>query len=98
MSTTNITVTPDVLKQTAEGLSGLSNELKNCFDRITACIEVIKENWTDENGRRFSERYEGEVKPKLSAYYNSIMQHSKYVGEASRIYQETIGSIHATVN
>lgn len=98
MSTTNITVTPEILKQTAGDLSDISNELKNCFDRITASIEVIKGNWTDANGRRFSERYEGEVKPKLSAYYNSIMQHSKYISEASRIYQETIGSIHASVN
>ena len=93
----NITVTPEVLNQTANDLESISNELKNCFDRITSIIGVIRANWTDANGTQFSDRYDDEVRPKLSAYYNAIMEHSKFIGDASKIYQETIGKIHTSV-
>ena len=94
----NITVTPEILNQTANDLADISSELKNCFDRITSSIGVIRTNWLDANGRQFSERYENEVRPKLSAYYDAIMAHSKFISDASRIYQETIGTIHSSVS
>ncbi len=97
MAINNITVTPEILTQTANELADISNQLKNCFDNITSSIGVIKANWLDANGRQFSERYESEVKPKLSAYYDAIMEHSKFIGDASKIYQETIGTIHSSV-
>jgi hypothetical protein len=50
------------------------------------------------DGAKFSSRYEGEVKPKLENYYNAIMNHSRFIVEASRIYQTTIGSINQSVN
>ena len=97
MAINNITVTPEILTQTANELADISNQLKNCFDNITSSIEVIRGKWVDENGATFSERYENEVKPKLSAYYNAIMEHSKFIKGASDIYQETIGTIHSSV-
>ena len=98
MAIDNITVTPEILIKTASELEDISNQLKNCFDNITSSIEVIRGKWVDENGATFSERYENEVKPKLSAYYDAIMEHSNYVGEAAKIYQETIGTIHSSVH
>ena len=93
-----ITVTPEDLRVTAKDLSEISNELKECFNKITASIGVIRENWTDENGREFSERYETEVKPKLSAYYDSIMTHSNFISNADKVYRDKISSIHYSVN
>ena len=92
-----ITVTPEILNKTANELEDISNQLKNCFDNITSSIEVIKTKWVDDNGKKFSTRYENEVRPKLNAYYDAIMEHSNYVGEAAKIYQETIGTIHSSV-
>ena len=98
MNTNNITVTPDVLDATAHDLEMISTDLKNCFGRITYIISEIRNNWKDAQGAKFSSRYEGEVKPKLENYYNAIMNHSRFIVEASRIYQTTIGSINQSVN
>ena len=98
MNTNNITVTPEILNRTANDLEHISNELKNCFDKITSIISVIRSNWTDSNGVEFSNRYDDEVRPKLSKYYNAIMAHSKFVGDAAKIYNETIGSIRTSVS
>lgn len=94
---TNLKVSPDDLIKTSSDLSDLSGALKECFDKITTSIDKIRENWKDANGIEFSHRYENEVKPKLSAYYDAIMEHSKFIKGASDIYQETIGTIHSSV-
>lgn len=93
-----IEVTPEILNTTSKDLSDISRELKECFDRITASIGIIRENWRDNNGREFSEKYESEVKPKLNAYYEAIMNHSNFISDAEKIYRETIGNIHYSVN
>lgn len=90
-------ISPSELDDAATKLESISNELKECFDRITSSVENIRANWTDQNGREFSNRYDNEVKPKLRNYYDAIMEHSNFVCTASRIYKSTIDNIHSSV-
>lgn len=90
-------VDPRELDEAASQLESLSQELKDCFERITTSVGNIRTNWTDQNGREFSQRYENEVRPKLSNYYDAIMEHSNFVCTASKIYKARIDEIHSSV-
>ena len=93
-----IDVTPAILKDVANDLSSISSEMKTITNNMQQLIEDIKLAWPDENGKRFAERFEGEVAPEFNKYYDAVQKYSDFIKHASDKYEQTSAAVNSTIN
>ncbi len=94
----NITFEEEALVQGAADLSKIATEMEACFRRITTIFQEVKQSWNDEQGQKCVSRFEEDVQPKLSRYYNAIAAHSKHLTRAVDFYAKKIESMHQSMN
>ena len=90
-------VTPETLKKVAGNLAELSSEMQTITSNMSNLIEEIKKAWPDENGLRYTERFETEVESQFSKYYNAVKEYSDFINRASSQYQATNERVNATI-
>ena len=93
-----LTVKPEELTASASDLAAISSEMKTITNNMTTLVDNLKASWPDENGMKFAERFETEIVPKFSTYYNNVQQYSDFVNGASQTYRAKSESVESTIN
>lgn len=91
-------VTPAILKDVSDQLGTISTEMKTVTANMDRLIEDLKKSWSDSNGQKFASRFETELSPKFSAYYNAILEYSDFVRGASEKYERAAQQISSTIS
>ena len=81
-----IIVSSELVKESANKIAGILEEVKLGNIQIGEGISKVTENWLDDNGKEYDERYNNELKPYLDTLEKDIDAMNKLLNTTAADY------------
>ncbi len=84
-----IVASPEMMDEAATKYENKTEEISALLDSMKGHVGAIGENWTDENGQTFNEKFE-ELKAEMPSYLNKAHAAAAFMKGVANAYRETV--------
>ena len=84
-----VVASPEMMDEAATKLENKTEEIDSLLNSMKGHVGAIGENWQDENGQTFNEKFE-ELKAEMPAYVNKAHAAAAFMKGVANAYRETV--------
>ncbi len=92
-----VVASPEMMDEAANIMENNTEEIDALLNSMKQHVGAIGENWVDENGQTFNEKFE-ELKAEMPGYINRAHAGAAFMKGVSNAYRETINLNARAVN
>ena len=84
-----VVASPEIMDASATNIENRTEEINTLLDSMKNHVGSIGENWIDENGQTFNQKFE-ELKREMPGYVNRSHAAAAFMKGVSNAYRETV--------